>query len=363
MKTIREQDRIYMKRLKEMMPWYVQKYVNRNERTLSPSTLLGYLRDYKIFFEWILREGFSKSNSIAEVPLTVLDELRIDDIEENFLNYLAFENEIIGKQKNATNTINHKISSLRSLFYYLSNIAEDENFNPYLRRNVMAKIQISRKKIDIETKAEQISEKILFGDEIDEFREFIAEKYGLLDHNTLALTRYKQNKERDLAIISLILASGLRIGEVANLKLADVDFVDNKVRVDRKGNKEKYVPFSSIAATDLKMYLEIREKRYRVEKEQDTLFVTLQRTPVAAPMKKRSMQTMIEKYAVAFGKPHLRAHILRHTFATRFHETHKDLNMTKKQLGHESIQTTTIYTHVQDSRLQDAVEKADRREE
>lgn len=263
---------------------------------------------------------------------------------------MAFENESVGKQKNAINTINHKISSLRSLFFYLANIAEDENFNPYLRRNVMAKIQISRKKLDIETKAEKISEKILFGEEIDEFRKFLADKYGLLDLNTLTLTKYKQNKGRDLAIISLILASGLRIDEVANLNLADIDFVDNKVRVEKKGNKEKYVPFSSIAANDLKIYLEIREKRYKVEKDQDALFVTLQRTPVAAPMKKRSMQTMIEKYAITFGKTHLRAHILRHTFATRFHESHKDINLTKKQLGHESIQTTTIYTHVQDSR-------------
>ena len=361
-KTTSERDREYLHNHMRALPYYVQKFIRYKERKLSPSTLRGYSLDFEIFFKWLLAFNDSKWISIDKIPLSALEKLRVDDIEEDFLYFLSIKNEEEKKKINKKATINRKLSALKSLFYYLGNIAEDENLNPLLYRNVMAKIELEDLKLDKETLAQQISSKILLRDEIDDFRVYVAGGYENNITNKLALRRYKQNKERDTAIISLILSSGLRINEVANITLSNLNMVDGNVEVIRKGEKERIVSFSSIASNDLREYLRVRNSRYKATKKQDYLFLTLQQTKEGSPMTKRAMQLMIEKYSKAFGKPKLKAHGLRHSFATRFYQETNNIAQLKKILGHESIETTMIYTHVFNTEIKDAIEMVDRQE-
>lgn len=361
-KTTSERDREYLHKHMKTLPYYVQKFIRYKERKLSPSTLRGYSLDFEIFFRWLLAFNDNKWNSIDKIPLSALEKLRVDNIEEDFLYFLSIKNEEENKKVNKKATINRKISALKSLFYYLGNIAEDENLNPLLYRNVMAKIELEDLKLDKETLAQQISSKILLRDEIDDFRAYVAGGYEDNITNKLALRRYKQNKERDTAIISLILSSGLRINEVANITLSNLNMVDGNVEVIRKGEKERIVSFSSIASNDLREYLKVRNSRYKASKKQNYLFLTLQQTKEGSPMTKRAMQLMIEKYSKAFGKPKLKAHGLRHSFATRFYQETNNIAQLKKILGHESIETTMIYTHVFNNEIKDAIEMVDRQE-
>ncbi|MBE4908587.1 tyrosine recombinase XerS [Bacillus luteolus] len=339
--------------LKEL-PWYVEEYINHKRRKLSAASLLNYCHDYKIFFNWVLSEQLH-NGVIKDVPLELLEKLTIQQVE-GFLNALQFE------LNNKEVTVNRKLSALKSLFNYLQNIAETRDLQPYLKRNVMAKVEFNELKQSMETLANKMEGKILLGDEYEKFRRFIAYDYGELSKdNKKLLNFYLLNHERDTAIVSLILGSGLRLSEVVNLDLDDIDFNKFSARVIRKGNKEQYVFFSRIAMDDLKEYLKIRETRYQVDKNNKALFVAAPMGPKGKSRRltARSIEKLIEKYAIAFGKPALSVHKLRHSFATRYHSEINDVPKLRRQLGHSSIQTTMIYTHIKNDDLKSAVDRMD----
>lgn len=339
--------------LKEL-PWYVEEYIDQKRRKLSAASLLNYCHDFKIFFNWIIAEQLF-DGLVKDIPLDLLEKLTVQQIE-GFLTTLQYEH------NNKEITINRKLSALKSLFNYLQNIAETTDLKPYLQRNVMAKVEFNDLKQSMETLANKMEGKILLGDEYEKFRRFIAHEYGeLFKENKKVMNFYHFNKERDTAIVSFILGSGLRLSEVVNLDLDDIDFSKFTARVIRKGNKEQYVFFSKIAMDDLLEYLKIRESRYKVEKSNKALFVAAPMGPrgKSRRLTARSIEKLIEKYATAFGKPALSVHKLRHSFATRYHTEINDVPKLRRQLGHSSIQTTMIYTHIKNDDLKSAVDRMD----
>jgi site-specific recombinase XerD len=336
------------------LPWYVGEYVDKKRRTMSPRSLLNYCHDYLIFFNWLLAEGFYKGKR-QDIPLDCLEKLTPQQIE-NFLSYLHF------RLNNDRFTINRKLSSLKSLFNYLQNVAETNDLKPYLVRNVMAKIAFNKIKEDQETVAQKMAGKILWNDEYDAFRQFVAEDYcKTVKDNKKLLHFHQQNAERDTAIISLILGSGLRLSEVVGLDLSDVDLKKRMVRVLRKGNKEQYVYFSEQAGLDLSDYLDVRMKKYQLPPSNKALFVAASMGPhrTTRRLSPRAIENMVKKYAVAFGKPALSVHKLRHSFATRYQAENNDIPKLRRQLGHSSIQTTMIYTHLSNEELKKAVDHMD----
>ncbi|WP_099158284.1 tyrosine recombinase XerS [Virgibacillus ndiopensis] len=348
----------YYERVEEKvkeLPWYVGEYIDKKRRKLSSASLLNYCHDYMIFFDWILAEGYFKGKRV-DVSLEILESLTVQQIED-FLSFLEF------KLENSASTINRKLSALKSLFHYLQNIAETTDLKPYILRNVMAKIELNVVKEDQETIANRMEGKMLRGDEYEEFRQFVAHEYGLVHKDNKKLVNFhKKNCERDTAIISLILGSGLRLSEVVGLNLDDIDWKKSTVQVIRKGNKEQYVYFSEQATFDLKEYLSIRKKRYEVNKSTKALFVASTMGPKGTTRRltERSIEKIVEKYAKAFGKPSLSVHKLRHSFATRYHLENNNVPKLRRQLGHSSIQTTMIYTHLTNEEMHEAVNKADK---
>ncbi|WP_042353515.1 tyrosine recombinase XerS [Bacillus rubiinfantis] len=341
--------------LLDELPWYVEEYINHKLRKLSTASLFNYCHDYKIFFNWMIREQLWYGRRIKDIPLERLEQLTVLEIE-SFLNYLHYE------LHNKELTVNRKLSALKSLFNYLQNIAETPNLQPYLNRNVMAKIEFNEIKESMETRANKMEGKILLGDEYEQFRLFVARGYGeLFKENKKISNFYQLNKERDTAIISLILGSGLRLSELIGLDLNDIDFSKYRARVIRKGNKEQFVYFSQIAMDDLREYLAIRTAKYQVDKQNKALFVAAAMGPKGKTRRltARSVEKLVEKYATAFGKPALSVHKLRHSFATRYHAEINDVPKLRRQLGHSSIQTTMIYTHIRNDDLKIAVDKMD----
>jgi integrase len=339
--------------LKEL-PWYVEEYIDHKRRKLSAVSLLNYCHDYKIFFNWMISEQLFLG-AIKDIPLERLERLTVQQVE-GFLYALQYN------LNNKEITVNRKISALKSLFNYLQNIAETRDLKPYLQRNVMAKIEFNELNESMETTANKMEGKILLGDEYEKFRRFVAHDYGeIFKDNKKLHNFYKLNQERDTAIVSLILGSGLRLSEVVNLDIDDIDFSKYSARVIRKGNKEQYVFFSKIAMDDLQQYLKIRENRYGVEKNNKSLFVAAPMGPKGKSRRLtgRSIEKLIEKYAIAFRKPALSVHKLRHSFATRYHSEINDVPKLRRQLGHSSIQTTMIYTHIRNDDLRSAVDRMD----
>ncbi|ANE47755.1 integrase [Paenibacillus swuensis] len=350
MNTIRMKDRLELEQKIPTMPWYVQKFLHHKLPDLSPSTLLEYIRDYDVFFNWMSENELSA----GETPeLHDLEKLHMESID-------AFRAFLATRKDNARVTITRKLSSLRSLFHYLSQIAEDEQFYPLLKRNVMAKVEIRRANKPKET-ANRLEGKLLQEEEIAEFIHYIHDQYVEdIRNNKQALYAYHLNKIRDTCIISLILHSGLRVSEIVNLSVGDLDMNQKMVNVLRKGSKEDNyktaVYFRQEAKPYLTEYMDLRNQTYKSPRREQALFLTLPNGATEGKrMTKRAIQEMVIKYAKRFGKPFLRVHMLRHSFATDYY-LQNDLYKTQEQLGHASPETTQIYAHLTDKTMSRAID-------
>lgn len=356
MNVQKEIDRIKLDEKVLGMPWFVQQFIDYKLPDLSPSTLLEYVRDYETFFGWLRSEGLSSASDNKDVTLQELELLRMENVT-SYRIFLATKRE----GANSRITVSRKLSSLRSLFHYLSQIAEDEEFYPLLKRNIMAKIEIKRIHKPKDTAA-KLKGKILEEDELLEFIGYILEGYAKdVENNKQALYAHELNKERDASITSLILNSGLRVSEVVNLNVDDIDLNNKMLYVYRKGNNDETfktpVYFREQAKDDLMAYLNLRQTRYKAPKKEKALFLALANGQnEGRRMTKRAIQAMIIKYAKRFGKPYLTVHKLRHSFATDYY-LQNDIYKTKEQLGHASTETTEVYAHLTDKTMSEAIER------
>lgn len=354
MNVIKQKDRIELEKRIPTMPWYVDKFIHYKLPELSPSSLLEYVRDYDTFFSWLLAEGIAEGGAARDVPLEALERLRMDDIDR-FRMFLSTKKELA----NGKTTISRKLSSLRSLFHYLSQIAEDDNFYPLLKRNVMAKLEIKRAHKPKDTAA-KLEGKLLQEQEIYEFIEYIKAGYPHdVASNKQAMYAYEANWQRDVCIVSLILNSGLRVSEVVNMNVDDIDLKKRLVYVLRKGKDDSFktpVYFRQDAVDDLLAYMERRQPQYKPAKKEKALFLALANGKKEGErMTKRAIQEMVLKYAKRFGKPYLSVHKLRHSFATDYY-MRNDLYKTQEQLGHASPETTQIYAHLTDKTMAEAID-------
>lgn len=343
--------------LKTTMPWYVLDYYqSKLSVPYSFTTLYEYLKEYRRFFEWILESGISNVNQIADIDLSTLEYLSKKDME-SFVLYLRERpslNTYSTNQGVSQTTINRTLSALSSLFKYLTEEVEDENGDPYFYRNVMKKISTKKKKETLAARAENIKGKLFLGDETMAFIEYIDKEYqNKLSHR--ALSSFQKNKERDLAIIALLLASGVRLSEAVNLDLKDLHLNMMVIEITRKGGKRDSVNIAAFAKPYLEEYLKIRAPRYKAEKQDQALFLTEYRG-VPNRIDASSIEKLVAKYSQDF-KVRVTPHKLRHTLATRLYSATKSQVLVSHQLGHASTQVTDLYTHIVNDEQKNALDK------
>lgn len=343
--------------LKNIMPWYVLDYYqSKLSVPYSFTTLYEYLKEYRRFFEWILDSGISNANQIADIELGTLEHLSKKDME-SFVLYLRERpslNTYSTKQGVSQTTINRTLSALSSLFKYLTEEVEDENGDPYFYRNVMKRISTKKKKETLAARAENIKGKLFLGDETMAFIEYIDKEYqNKLSHR--ALSSFQKNKERDLAIVSLLLASGVRLSEAVNLDLKDLHLNMMVIEITRKGGKRDSVNVAAFAKPYLEDYLKIRAPRYKAEKQDQALFLTEYRG-VPNRIDASSIEKLVAKYSQDF-KVRVTPHKLRHTLATRLYGATKSQVLVSHQLGHTSTQVTDLYTHIVNDEQKNALDK------
>lgn len=339
-----------LNKLKKEVPWYVEEYldVKRGNR-MSPSTLSQYARDFISFFTWLKKQQITDADAIHLIPYEDLGKLRKSEAQ-------AYIDSLQADRGLSDTTTNRNISSLKSLFKYLSTQTEDEEGECYFYRNVFAKIDLLRDTSDDTDKAAQVATKIFQGNTDKEFLRFLVEEYPL-ELSTQALAHYKRNYPRDLAIISLFLGSGIRVSELVQLTIDDINFQNNTLNVLRKGNKKSVILATKSSLDDVKEYLKIRQDRYRVPKSQKHVFVTNYRKE-CTPLSVRAVQHIVGKYTQNFITK-MSPHKFRHTFATKHWLVNHDQISLMRQLGHNSIQTTTIYTNMDMSDLEKQMDALD----
>ncbi|CAM3590836.1 tyrosine recombinase XerS [Marinicrinis lubricantis] len=355
MNLIKQHDQKLLENKTAHLPWFVVQFIEHKLPERSPSSLLEYARDFELFFRWLIGEGLSHASKVRDITLMELEALTIEQID----SYKLF---LQIKRQNGLSSRERKIASLKSLFHYLSQIAEDEQHYPLLKRNVMAKLS-SHRLLHPDLIATRLKGKILEDDEeIGAFIEYIMHGYLRdIQDNKQALHYYQMNRIRDLAMIQLILSSGLRVSEIYNLNIEDIDMNKKLAHVYRKGVHDQTLKqgvfFAEAGKNSLHQYLTIRQQIYQPIRGEKALFLAIPRGQKQGKrMSKRAIQQMVTKYAKAFGKPYLSVHKLRHSFATSYYAKN-DIYKTQKQLGHSSTETTQIYAQLTDKTMAHAIEK------
>lgn len=285
------------------------------ERGYSRLTAKEYKQDLNLFAKYLEKEYDYE-----------LSELMIDQINEFQIS--EFLSDIILIQDNAAATRNRKLYSMRSFFKFL------------IKRKIVEKnlaLSIEATKTDL--KAEPI---YIEDNEINNYFNAIKE------HNS-------KNCKRDLAINKSFIYCGLRISELVNLDLDDINYKDQSIKFYGKGSKERYVPLHTEVINAIQAYLPDRNKINPKNKDaQSALFLSNRGNRISV----RTVQKMVKKYAKKSGVKNaakITPHKLRHTFASLLYKKTKDLRVLQELLGHSDISTTQIYTHTDKKQRKDAV--------
>lgn len=172
-----------------------------------------------------------------------------------------------------------------------------------------------------------------------------------IDRIISAIDLSKAEGHRNKAIIETLYSCGLRVSELVNMRLTDIHRNEGFVTVTGKGNKQRLVPFGSVALKEIDNYIE-RRKLLPVTEDQNVLFLNRSGHRLTRVM----IFTIIKRLAVTAGiKKKISPHTFRHSFATHMVERGADLRAVQEMLGHESITTTEIYTHLDRSYLKDTL--------
>ena len=264
------------------------------EKKYPLNTVNSYISDISFFLSYI-----SSMNK------------KVTDVDKNIVrNYLK----ILSDLKYNNSTIARKLSSLRSYFTYLL-------ANKKIKNNIFNLINNPKKE-------KKLPNFLTY----QEFEDLIFS----IDNNDIYAKRNK-------LILELLLASGLRVSELVNIKLEDIDINNKSIRVVGKGSKERIVYFNLHTETSLKDYLYKSRSKLLKNKKSNYLFINNKSTKLT----REGVFEIINKIATKANiKHHLSPHVLRHTFATFLLNEGADIRSVQTLLGHESLSTTQIYTHI-----------------
>ncbi|MEJ5258916.1 MAG: tyrosine recombinase XerC [Anaerohalosphaeraceae bacterium] len=167
---------------------------------------------------------------------------------------------------------------------------------------------------------------------------------------------------RDRAMLEVLYSTGMRVSELVALNLEDVDFLGEVIHVRGKGKKERICPIGSSALQSIQHYIEFRNKRIQTDPSFDTKVLFANKH--GKRLSTRSVRRKMDKYLIQAGlDPSISPHTLRHSFATHMLNNGADLRSVQELLGHQSLSTTQIYTHVTTSRMKEQYQNAHPREE
>jgi integrase/recombinase XerD len=164
----------------------------------------------------------------------------------------------------------------------------------------------------------------------------------------------KPDGQRNRAIIEMLYSCGLRVSELTSLKISNINFNKNIIKVEGKGNKERLIPLSNRAKQEIKQYMPFREQLDIAPEAEDILFLNKRGGALSRVM----IFNIIKQLTFLAGiRKNVSPHTLRHSFASHLVTGGADLRAVQDMLGHESILTTEIYTHLDDKFLKETMEK------
>jgi site-specific recombinase XerD len=279
--------------------WHLKEYgATLRAADRSPATQRAYLSDLEQFIDWAERRDFVEPGSVAKRQLR---------------EYLAFMTD----RGDARTSIVRRRASLRSYFSWLVE-------RGYLAESPAARLSAPRPSSQLP--------KIVVREQLESL---LDEDWGTDEWATL-----------DRAVCEVLYGAGLRVSELCGLDLASVDFKQGLLRVMGKGRKERIVPLHEKGLESLKLWIEdAREEVANPQSPAEALFYNRRGHRLGVRDVRRILDARV-------ARGHIHPHALRHTYATHLLEGGADLRVVQELLGHESLTTTQLYTHISKSRLQ-----------
>ncbi len=325
------------------LPLFCADFFRGIEPRTSSRTRIAYAYDLKVFFDFLRRENPVLSKlTIDQITLDHLDSLTVTDLEE-YMEYLKYRYN--DKNQGVTNRergIMRKISSLKSFYNYFFR-------NEKIKTNPAALVQMPK-----------LHEKEIIRLDVDEVAELLDEVESGEDLTERQKAFHEKTKVRDLALLTLLLGTGIRVSECVGLDINDVDFKNDGIRIHRKGGKEVTVYFGEEVEDALKEYLKEREHIIPEEGHEDALFLSLQRKRMSV----RSVEKLVKKYSrIVTPLKKITPHKLRSTYGTNLYRETGDIYLVADVLGHSDVNTTKKhYAALEDERRRSARNKVRLRE-
>lgn len=267
------------------------------ERGLSSNTIAAYKNDLFLFFEY-----FNKISNINEIKRSHLSE---------YIKYL-------GQTHCNPTTITRKIASIKGFFRYLC-LFHNVKINPALS-----------------LVTPKVSKKLPKVINMDEIEKMFKEKMDL----------------REQAVFEMLYATGLRVSELVELEIKNIDFKNNSIKTLGKGAKERIIPFGKKAKTALNAYFKQREVTLKISTSRKKTNSKAFLNDFGEKITRQWVYNFIRDLGSIINKS-ISPHTIRHTFATHLLENGADLRVVQELLGHENIVTTQIYTHISKKRLKE----------
>ena len=326
------------------LPPFCKDFFRAIEPRTTTKTRISYAYDIRIFFQFLLEQNPAfRDWSIDAFTVDVLDQITAVDLEE-YEEYLKVYQAGDKTETNGERGLKRKMSSLRSFYaYYFKR--EMIHTNP----TVLVDVPKIHQKSIIRLEADEVA---LLLDYIE---------HGGDDLTGQKKVYYEKNKDRDLALVTLLLGTGVRVSECVGLDIEDVDFKNNGIKVTRKGGNEIVVYFGPEVEKALKNYLEVRKNIIPVEGHEHALFYSTQRKRIGV----QAVENLVKKYArqVTTTKK-ITPHKLRSTYGTALYQETGDIYLVADVLGHKDVNTTKKhYAALDDSRRRQAATAVKLRED
>ena len=317
------------------LPAFCKDYFRAIDSTTTTKTRISYAYDIRIFFQFLLDENPAfKNYAMTDFSVAVLDQIKAVDLEE-YMEYLKVYQNGDKTETNGERGLKRKISALRSFYAYY-----------YKREMIHTNPTVL---IDVP----KIHDKSIIRLDTDE----VALLLDYIEHCGDSLTGqkrvyYEKTKERDLAIVTLLLGTGIRVSECVGLDIEDVDFKNNGIKVTRKGGNEMVVYFGEEVEKALKRYLEVRAGITPLAGHEHALFYSAQRKRMGV----QAVENMVKKYSrqITTTKK-ITPHKLRSTYGTALYQETGDIYLVADVLGHKDVNTTKKhYAALDDARRRQA---------
>lgn len=301
------------------LPAFCTTYFRGIEQTTASRTRIGYATDLKVFFNYI-HENIPEYSDIAvkDYKLDILDSLKSTDIE-GFLESLKYYEKDGKSFVNYERSIKRKLCSIRSMYKYF-HMAQLIEHNPSVQVNMP-----------------KIHDKAIVRLEVNE----VSMLLDNVENGNLATKKQQEAAKklgtRDLALLTLLLGTGIRVSECVGLDINDVDFDNDRIKVVRKGGYEAFVYFGDEVREELINYMELRKTITPLEGHENALFLSSQKKRMCV----RSIEKLVKKYAQTVTTiKKITPHKLRSTYGTALYQETNDIYLVADVLGHKDVNTT-----------------------